>query len=93
MQYNSIEKVLLEDAKGILLSSPKDILIRAADQTKVIGSSTCCLVTLDPTAEILHAANLGDSGFLLMRKMDRNLAIIARSTEQCHGFNFPFQVG
>ncbi|KAJ5068573.1 protein phosphatase ptc7 [Anaeramoeba ignava] len=35
------------------------------------------------------AANLGDSGF----KVIRNKKIILSSIEQTHGFNFPFQIG
>ena len=50
---------------------------------------------LDTKNSILHTANLGDSGFMLIRTdaASRELRIIYRSQEQVHGFNFPFQVG
>lgn len=48
---------------------------------------------LDSTTNILHAANIGDSGFLLMRKNGQILKTVARSAEQCHQFNFPYQIG
>ena len=41
----------------------------------------------------MHTANLGDSGFLLLRKNGLDLVSVFRSTEQQHSFNFPFQVG
>ena len=48
---------------------------------------------LDSTKSILHAANLGDSGFLVLRKQGETLITIAKSMEQCHQFNFPYQIG
>lgn len=53
----------------------------------VQGSSTACILTLDGT--ILSAANLGDSGFMVVR----GLEIIYRTKEQQHSFNFPYQIG
>lgn len=38
---------------------------------------------------VLRSANLGDSGFMLYR----NGALVYRSKEQQHDFNFPFQLG
>lgn len=37
---------------------------------------------------MLHAANLGDSGFLVLRDGD----VVFRSRPQQHSFNFPFQL-
>jgi len=53
----------------------------------VQGSSTCCIITLEGTS--VHAANLGDSGFMIIR----GLEIIYRTKEQQHSFNFPYQIG
>jgi serine/threonine protein phosphatase PrpC len=67
------------------------------------SSATYCIVSLDATSDELRkadkhsdavigqlrTANLGDSGFMLYR---RN-ALVFRSKEQQHGFNFPFQLG
>jgi len=36
--------------------------------SRLIGSSTACLVSLDPHKTELRAANIGDSGFLLLRR-------------------------
>ena len=51
------------------------------------GSSTACIVVVNGST--LHACNLGDSGFMVLR----DGAVAMRSAQQQHGFNFPFQVG
>jgi protein phosphatase PTC7 len=48
---------------------------------------------LDTEGDYLHTANLGDSGYLLLRKNGFDLVPLFRTKEQTHGFNFPFQVG
>ncbi len=72
--------------------SPKEVLVEAAKQTKETGSSTCCVLMLDNVKDVMSAANIGDSGFLLLRSTDTSHKIVLKSQEQCHGFNFPFQV-
>jgi len=54
---------------------------------EVQGSSTCCIITLEGLR--LNAANLGDSGFMVLRGTD----IVYRTKEQQHSFNFPYQIG
>lgn len=51
------------------------------------GSSTAVVLAVEGTR--LLAANIGDSGFLLVR--DGQLAFA--SPPQQHRFNFPFQIG
>lgn len=53
-----------------------------------IGSSTACVVVLNRTDQMLYTANIGDSGFIVMR----NGQIVHRSEEQQHYFNTPFQL-
>jgi sulfur carrier protein ThiS len=53
-----------------------------------LGSSTACIVALHKEKSILHTANLGDSGFVVIRKNN----IVHRSQEQQHYFNSPFQL-
>jgi protein phosphatase PTC7 len=48
---------------------------------------------LDTQQNYLHCANLGDSGYLILRKNGLDLLPVYRSIEQTHGFNFPYQVG
>lgn len=80
---------------------PAAILTAGHARTRAQGSATACILALappgaaaaaggapTPTAE-LRAANLGDSGFLLVRAG----SLAFRSPPQQHGFNFPYQLG
>lgn len=51
------------------------------------GTSTVCILALEGNK--LHAANLGDSGFLVVRKR----TVVFRCPSQQHRFNFPYQLG
>ncbi|XAR68455.1 Phosphoprotein phosphatase [Bertholletia excelsa] len=66
---------------------PKVILKEAYLNTEARGSSTACILTLN--GHILHAVNVGDSGFILIR--DGKVAY--KSPTQQHGFNCPYQLG
>jgi len=54
----------------------------------IIGSSTACLMMLSHTDLKLYTANIGDSGFLVVRQGE----VVHRSQEQQHYFNTPFQL-
>ena len=69
------------------------MLIDAVHDNREIGSCTCVLASLDENAPLLYTVNLGDSGYLLLRKEGLDLVKHFRSVEQQHSFNFPFQVG
>jgi serine/threonine protein phosphatase PrpC len=61
--------------------SPRDMLIDAVHDNRETGSCTCVLARLDETAPLLYTANLGDSGYLLLRKEGLDLVTIFRSVE------------
>ncbi|XP_030371688.1 protein phosphatase PTC7 homolog fig [Scaptodrosophila lebanonensis] len=72
---------------------PRDLLIQSYVQLcqqarPVPGSSTACLLSLHRRDCALYTANLGDSGFLVMRYGK----ILHRSVEQLHTFNTPYQL-
>jgi hypothetical protein len=50
------------------------------------GSTTVCVVVLHDGK--IHSANLGDSGFMLVRGGE----IVYETEPQQHGFNYPFQL-
>ncbi|KAF9264688.1 protein serine/threonine phosphatase 2C [Marasmius fiardii PR-910] len=52
------------------------------------GSSTACLLTLNASSGLLRSANLGDSGFLIVRSSN----VIYKNPIQSHYFNCPKQV-
>lgn len=64
------------------------VCVRLTAVTVFAGSSTACIVVLDRSSHRLHTANLGDSGFLVVRGGE----VVHRSDEQQHYFNTPFQL-
>lgn len=64
-----------------------DYAFRAsAEAPRPVGSSTACVLVVHQ--EKLYSANLGDSGFMVVR----NGKIVSKSREQVHYFNAPFQL-
>merc|ERR1712071_268565 len=54
----------------------------------ITGSSTACILVLDHLSNKLFTVNIGDSGFLVVRKG----RVVHKSEEQQHYFNAPFQL-
>ncbi|KAK4726864.1 hypothetical protein R3W88_031781 [Solanum pinnatisectum] len=69
--------------------NPKRVLEEAYKNTNSKGSSTACIITLNSVKNTIVAANIGDSGFLLIRKGK----IIYKSPIQQRGFGCPYQLG
>eukprot|EP00250_Pteridium_aquilinum_P002281 c12479_g1_i1 orf=61-1440(+) len=67
--------------------SPKRVIINAVKKTDAVGTCTAVLAALHK--QTLYVANIGDSGFLIVR----NGKVLAKSTPMQHGFNFPYQIG
>jgi len=63
--------------------APRSSALRVPAQ----GSATVCILMLEGGR--LHAANLGDSGFWVLRGRQ----VVHRSPQQQHAFNWPFQLG
>lgn len=70
--------------------NPKQLLTDAVYENKEIGSCTCVTAILDEEQPYLYTANLGDSGYLLLRKEGLDLITKYRTKEQQHSFNFPY---
>ncbi|XP_055824422.1 probable protein phosphatase 2C 55 [Solanum dulcamara] len=69
--------------------NPKRVLQEAYKNTSFEGSSTACIITLDKEKNTVYAANVGDSGFFLIRKGK----VIYKSPIQQRGFGCPYQLG
>lgn len=67
-----------------------ELMKRAEQKATSYGASTM-LVAVVQHCE-LGVANLGDSGFLVLRRGRQELEIVARSTEQHHHWNCPYQL-
>jgi len=69
-----------------------DVLLRAGmveiEENKIQGSATACIVALDRAKGVILSANLGDSGYVLVRDGD----VIYHSPQQEHFFGCPFQL-
>jgi protein phosphatase PTC7 len=79
-----------------LYKSPRDILCMAfhtihAQQQVVCGGTTACLVSVYKNEDgglYLQYANLGDSGFMVVRDGE----VVFRTIDQTHYFNAPYQL-
>ncbi|KAH9901361.1 protein serine/threonine phosphatase 2C [Cubamyces lactineus] len=58
------------------------------ERNVLAGSSTACVMTLNASNGLLRAANLGDSGFLVIRAS----SVIYQQRSQTHFFNCPKQL-
>ena len=58
----------------------------AVKRNDEVGSCTCVIVTLDKDAAVISTVNLGDSGYMILRKddsiKDSPLSILYESKEQ-----------
>eukprot|EP00798_Chlamydomonas_sp_ICE-L_P020119 gene20119-26849_t len=72
-----------------LYINPRGALHAAHMGTKLPGSATACVLQLDPESSSIVAANLGDSGFILVR----NKSIVMKSKPLQHYFDCPLQFG
>lgn len=96
-QQQALESKTSKDAGSCSQISermPIDILVesyqalRESKDPSLIGSSTACILVFNRESRLVHTANLGDSGFVIVR----DNKIVHRSQEQCHYFNAPFQL-
>jgi protein phosphatase PTC7 len=76
------------------------IFIKACENIKHRGSSTCTIATVitKDNKNYVQGLNLGDSGYLILRPIQKEennieIQVIYKTEEQTHGFNFPYQVG
>ncbi|PSR99712.1 Protein like [Actinidia chinensis var. chinensis] len=83
LMSNSVDAIQDEPNGAI---DPARVLEKAHLSTKAKGSSTACIIAL--TDQGLHAINLGDSGFIVVR----DGCTIFRSPVQQHDFNFTYQL-
>lgn len=83
LMSNSVTAIQ-DEPKGSI--DPARVLEKAHSGTKSQGSSTACIIAL--TEEGLHAINLGDSGFIVVR----DGCTVFHSPVQQRGFNFTYQL-
>ncbi|XP_060167827.1 probable protein phosphatase 2C 62 isoform X2 [Lycium barbarum] len=69
-----------------LINDPKQVLNLSVTATDSPGSSTVLIARFDGKA--LHVANIGDSGFIVLR----NGSVYRKSSPMLHEFNLPIQI-
>lgn len=75
---------------------PEQLLGAAFDGVsaeKIKGSTTACVAVVDAAHGVLRTANIGDSGFMLVRGDSGRREVRHRSQQQEHEFGRPFQLG
>jgi protein phosphatase PTC7 len=83
LMRNSVSAIK-DEPEGTI--DPSRVLENAYTGTKARGSSTACIITLKNQG--IHAVNLGDSGFVVVR----DGRTVLRSPSQQHDFNFTYQL-
>uniref|UniRef100_Q6J2K6-4 Isoform 4 of Probable protein phosphatase 2C BIPP2C1 n=1 Tax=Oryza sativa subsp. indica TaxID=39946 RepID=Q6J2K6-4 len=79
-------KKAVMESQGAPEMRTEEVLAKAADEARSPGSSTVLVAHFD--GQVLHACNIGDSGFLVIR----NGEIYQKSKPMTYGFNFPLQI-
>ncbi|KAL7235936.1 hypothetical protein ACSBR1_019254 [Camellia fascicularis] len=77
---------IVSQCNSIPLSNPVEVLNQSALEAQSPGSSTILVAYFDGQA--LHVANIGDSGFIVIR----NGAVFMKSSPMLYEFNFPYQI-
>ncbi|XP_022814113.1 protein phosphatase PTC7 homolog [Spodoptera litura] len=75
------------------MTEPGDLLAKSyyellEHKKPILGSSTACVMILDRSESVMRAANIGDSGYMVVR----GGRVVHRSHEQQHYFNTPYQL-
>jgi len=92
---------LMENAAAVLEESrsscpeavsarSRSVVAAAESQAKAYGASTISVLTLHRAT--VGVANLGDSGFMHLRKGQHGMVIVCKSYEQQHSWNCPYQL-
>ena len=88
---------LFKENKEKYVKNPKALLVDAVSLNQEQGTSTSLILTIDESKPILYASNIGDSSFMILRKIKKshgtNLRVVFQSKEQYRSFNYPYQVG
>ena len=64
----NIQGLIICDKNERYMCNPKLLCQDAANMTKETGSSTCVIASMDKEEPVIYTSNLGDSGYLLLRK-------------------------
>lgn len=86
--YHSSQHIMKNPSAKVLSVLDKGYSGVLSEPDVLCGSATACVVSLDSSTGKLQAANLGDSGYLILR----DGKIVYFSPSQTHYFNCPRQL-
>lgn len=99
----AFSRALMEDCRrqakaATLLLNPVQMVTEAFQSVRAAGykgSSTVCLIVVDPSTGNVRSANLGDSGYLHLAPSAQSgpLIVKGKSVPQEHCFGWPYQLG
>ena len=92
----TLETAALRGASPREIGSPEALLRIAFEEVTaegIKGSTTACIATIDASYGVMRTANVGDSGFMLIRGDPGKREVAHRSPHQEHEFGRPFQLG
>lgn len=69
------------------------LLVKSAQETNVMGSSTCLVALFDKETNTLFTSYIGDSAYLILKFNGLCYDLSFKSEEQQHEFNMPYQIG
>jgi len=95
-----MSQALMEKAMHMVEGGTEDVFLvlstaaRYIQSEGMMGSTTACVLTINTTNGLLHAANLGDSGFLVYGPGNgTDLELKFRTNQLEHEFGRPYQIG
>ncbi|CAL5379573.1 unnamed protein product [Camellia sinensis] len=77
---------IVSECDSMPLINPEEVISEGALEAESPGSSTILVAYFD--GQVLHVANIGDSGFIVIR----NGVVYKKSTPRSFEFNCPFQI-
>merc|ERR1719424_1767640 len=77
-------------AAGAVEERARTALTEAEGNAQAFGASTICVLAMEDNS--VGVANLGDSGFMHLRKAAQGWKVVKKSEEQQHSWNCPYQL-
>ncbi|KAI3774553.1 hypothetical protein L1987_49111 [Smallanthus sonchifolius] len=77
---------IVSDSSSVPMTNPVELLCRGVKETNMSGSSNVLIANFND--QVLHVANIGDTGFLIIR----HGVVYKKSSPSLHEFHFALQV-
>lgn len=92
VKLKSIQKIFNQNPE-YFSQNPKILLFRSTLENDQKGSSTLVITTIDQNKRKILSTYIGDSAYMIFKKINNKYNIYFKSEAQQHGYDFPFQLG